>query len=250
MSINIYNEDCLFTLNTRIEDNSLDLTITSPPYNVDLGNNKLNKNPYDLYNDNKEHQDYINWLKDIFSLIYQKTKSGGRCIINIGDGKNGSVPTHSDIIQFMKELNWIPMTNIIWNKNQVGNRTAWGSFNSPSSPSFPTPFEYILVFAKENKKLQWKGETDIEKEEFTKWAYGIWNIAPETNMKKIGHPAMFPLELPERCLKMFSWKESLVYDPFSGSGTTAIACKKLNRNFIGSELSKSYYDLSQNRLKE
>ena len=248
--INIYNEDCIFTLDNRIEDNTLDLTLCSPPYNIDLGNNKLNKNPYDLYNDNKDHQNYIKWLRNIFSKIYDKTKLGGRCIINIGDGKNGAVPTHSDIIQFMKELGWIPMSTIIWNKNQVGSRTAWGSFMSPSSPSFPTPFEYILAFAKGNKKLQWKGETDLEKQEFIDWAYGIWNIAPETRMKKIGHPAMFPIELPRRLMKMFSWKNSLVYDPFSGAGTTAIACKENNRKFIGSEISKDYYNLSIERTND
>lgn len=250
MSIKIYNEKCEYTLDNRIEECSLDLTITSPPYNIDLGNNKLNKNPYDLYNDNKDHQNYIKWLRNIFSKIYDKTKLGGRCIINIGDGKNGAVPTHSDIIQFMKELGWIPMSTIIWNKNQVGSRTAWGSFMSPSSPSFPTPFEYILVFAKGNKKLQWKGETDLEKQEFIDWAYGIWNIAPETRMKKIGHPAMFPIELPRRLMKMFSWKNSLVYDPFSGAGTTAIACKENNRKFIGSEISKDYYNLSIERTND
>lgn len=248
--INIYNEDCIFTLDNRIKDNALDLTLCSPPYNVDLGNNKLNKNPYDLYNDNKDHQNYIKWLRNIFSKVYDKTKLGGRCIINIGDGKNGAVPTHSDIIQFMKEIGWIPMSTIIWNKNQVGSRTAWGSFRSPSSPSFPTPFEYILVFAKGNKKLQWKGETDLEKQEFIDWAYGIWNIAPETRMKKIGHPAMFPIELPRRLLKMFSWKGSLVYDPFSGAGTTAVACKENNRDFIGSEISKDYYNLSIKRISD
>lgn len=250
MSIKIYNEKCEYTLDNRIEECSLDLTITSPPYNVNLGNNKLNKNPYDLYNDNKDHQNYIKWLRNIFSKIYDKTKLGGRCIINIGDGKNGAVPTHSDIIQFMKELGWIPMSTIIWNKNQVGSRTAWGSFMSPSSPSFPSPFEYILVFAKGNKKLQWKGETDLEKQEFIDWAYGIWNIAPETRMKKIGHPAMFPIELPRRLMKMFSWKNSLVYDPFSGAGTTAIACKENNRKFIGSEISKDYYNISIERTND
>lgn len=246
--VEIFNEDCIETLNNRIEDNSIDLTVTSPPYNVDLGNNKYNKNPYDLYNDNKDHKDYIEWMKDIFTKIYDKTKSGGRCVINIGDGKNGSVPTHSDIIQFMKEIGWIPISTIIWNKNQVANRAAWGSFLSPSCPSFPTPFEFVLAFGKDNKKLQWKGETDLTKEEFIEYAYGIWNIAPETKMKKIGHPAMFPVELPRRCIKMFTWKGSLVYDPFSGAGTTALASKELGRDFIGSELSEEYYEISKNRL--
>jgi site-specific DNA-methyltransferase (adenine-specific) len=246
----IYNEDCIYTLKNRIEDDSIDLTITSPPYNVDLGNNKLNKNPYDLYNDNKEHQEYIDWLENIFSLIYKKTKYGGRCVINIGDGKNGAVPTHTDITYFMKNMGWIPMSHIIWDKNQVGNRTAWGSFLSPSSPSFPCPYEHILVFGKGNKKLQWKGETDLTKEEFIEYAYGIWKFAPETKMKKIGHPAMYPEELPKRCIKMLSWKDSLIYDPFSGAGTSAIVAKKLGRKFIGSEISEEYYNISINRLND
>lgn len=112
----IYNEDCLDTLE-RMEDSLLDLTVTSPPYNVSLD--------YNTYDDNKKHDDYIEWLSEIFSMIYLKTKVGGRCVINIGDGKNGSVPTHSDIIQMMKEIGWIPMTTIIWDKCQTHSRTAW-----------------------------------------------------------------------------------------------------------------------------
>ena len=82
----IYNMDCLNGLR-KMDDNTIDLVVTSPPYNVDLGNNKYNKNPYNLYNDNKEHQEYISWLKEIFSLVYLKLKSGGRVCINIGSGK-------------------------------------------------------------------------------------------------------------------------------------------------------------------
>ena len=85
----------------EIPDDFIDLVITSPPYNIDLGKNRYNQNPYDLYQDNKDHKDYIAWLKDIFESLKPKMKSGGRICINIGDGKNGSVPTHSDIIQFM-----------------------------------------------------------------------------------------------------------------------------------------------------
>ena len=181
-----------------LKDNSIDLVVTSPPYNVDLGNNKLNENPYDMYNDNLDHWKYIEWLKtDIFKAIYPKLKDGGRISINIGDGKNGRIPTHSDIIHFMtRELKYIPMANIIWRKNQIGNRLSWGSFQSPSCPSFPKPFDYIMIFAKKYMKLQTKGETDLTAREFKKWAFAEWNITPETKMKKIGHPAMFPKELP------------------------------------------------------
>jgi site-specific DNA-methyltransferase (adenine-specific) len=243
----IYNMDCMDGLR-KMDDNIIDLVVTSPPYNVDLGNNKYNKNPYNLYNDNKEHQEYISWLKEIFSLVYLKLKSGGRVCINIGDGKNGSVPTHSDIIQMMCDIGYIPITNIIWNKNTTSNRASFGSYLSPSCPSFPRGFEFILVFAKENKKLQYKGETDLTKEEFVEWTNGLWTFAPETRQKQFGHPAMFPEELPKRLIKMFSWKGALVVDPFMGSGTTAIVCINTNRNYIGFEISKEYCDIANKRI--
>lgn len=243
----IFNEDNLETLK-RIPDNYIDLTVTSPPYNVDLGNNKLNKNPYDLYDDNKEHKEYIEWLKYLFQEIYNKTKDSGRCVINIGDRQNGRIPTHSDIIQMMIEIGWLPYTTIIWDKNQLSNRAAWGSYMNCSAPSFPTPFEYILVFCKNSRKLLTIGDTDLTKDEFIKWSLAKWTFNGET--RKTGHPAPFPLELPMRCVKMFSWVGSIVYDPFMGSGTTAIASIKTNRKYIGSEISDTYYKLATERIKD
>lgn len=235
----------------EIADNSIDLTITSPPYNVDFGNNKVKKAGYDLYKDNKEHNEYILWLKELFSLIYIKTKSGGRIAININDGKNGSIPTSSDIIQFMsKEIGWIPMAHIIWNKNTTSNRTAWGSWLSPSSPSFPTTFERILIFCKDSKKLSYKGETDLSRDEFIKWANSMWTFSPEKNMKKFKHNAMFPEELPTRLIKMLSWKGALVFDPFVGVGTTCLSAKKNGRNYIGFDISEEYIKVGEKRLNE
>lgn len=249
MSIEVQNKDCVIGIES-LKDNSIDLVVTSPPYNVDLGNNKYHKTPYDLYNDNKEHYEYISWLKDIFNRIYKKLKVGGRACINIGDGKNGAIPTSSDIIQFMVQIGYIPMTHIIWDKSQVGNRTAWGSWLSPSSPSFPTPFEHILAFAKETKKIQHKGETDLTRDEFIEWSLALWKFAPENKQKKIGHNAMFPEELPKRCIKMFSYVGDLVLDPFSGAGTTAVVSKKLKRNFIGFEISNDYCNMANERLSK
>ncbi len=176
MKINkIYNENCMDTLKNMPCD-FLDLTITSPQYNVNLGKNKFKKNGYDIVVDDKPYEKYLNELEDIFYSIYWKTKPGGRCVINIGDGKNGAISTHSDIIHFMKKIGWENFTTIIWDKKNTSNRAAWGSWLSPSSPSFPRPFEYILVFYKHTKKLQWKGETDLTKEEFIKWSYGLWEF--------------------------------------------------------------------------
>ena len=617
----LYNNECEKVIPT-LEDSSIDLVITSPPYNVDLGDNKFNKSPYDMYNDNKDHDEYINWLKDIFRSLYPKLKKGARICINIGDGKNGRCPTHSDIIHFMtRELNYLPMANIIWRKNTTGNRCipqnepintlkgykniedvktgdyvlthkgryrkvintfknnysgylfkiksyngeeillteghelltfpfkrkcgkympkkrvsknyswiapenlpeevylsipkyrtqyhssnknfikrlikitgeeinyydgdffrllgyyigdgschrsevridfnkheikyakdveqickkynwtffyekrknilricicsknklpkileslggkyalnkkihlflfqspfafqkelikglfrsdgsinseeaayvtiskglayqirdillrlkvgssvnkkknkssiigkriitpkkyiytvriygkhidklsdimniklnhnkkyrhskvkvgshhefykirritkelvknisvynleveednsyvgkvtyhncSWGSYMSPSCPSFPKPFEYIMIFAKDDIKLQEKGETDLTPKEFKDWAYSEWTMLPETKMKKIGHPACFPVDLPYRLIKMLSWKEATVLDPFNGAGTTGVACEILGRNYIGIELSKKYCDISEKRIND
>jgi len=238
--------DCMHGL--ELLEDEIDLIVTSPPYNVDLGKNKYNKNPYDLYKDNKEHREYINWLSDIFTLAYNKLKSGGRVCINIGDSKNGAIPTHSDVIQMMCDIGYIPMTNIIWNKNTTSNRASFGSYLSPSCPSFPRGFEFILVFAKENRKLQYKGETDLTKEEFVEWTNGLWNFAPEKRQKQFGHPAMFPEELPKRLIKMFSWIDALVVDIFNGAGTTTKVAKDLGRKFIGFDISKEYCEIADGRL--
>ena len=132
---------------TLLPNDFVDLVVTSPPYNVDLGNNKHNKNSYDVYDDSIDYTKYIEWLQTIFGLLKPKMVHGGRVCINIGDKSNGRIPTHSDIIQFMtKQLKYLLKSTIIWRKNQIGNRTAWGSFKSPSNHSFPTPFEYIIIF--------------------------------------------------------------------------------------------------------
>lgn len=238
----------------RMEDGYLPLTVTSPPYNVDLGNNKFNKDKsYDTHDDNLTHEAYMESMKLIFSKLFQKTQSGGRCVINIGDGKNGRVSTHSDYIQMMSEIGWMPMANIVWNKRNVSARTAWGSYGSPSAPSLPMPFEYIMVFAKDSYKLpqpENKSELmDITKEEFVEWSLALWEFSGASR-KKIGHPAPFPIELPLRCIKLFSWDTSVIYDPFMGSGTTALACLQTNRTYIGSEISEAYITLAENRIKE
>jgi len=240
-------EDVIPTL----EDNSIDLVITSPPYNVDLGNNKFNKNPYDLYNDNKDYFEYINWLKDIFQKLYVKMKRGSRCVINVGDPHNGKILSHVDISHFMvRELKYLSMANIIWEKSQISNRLSWGSWCSASSPSFPKSFEYIMIFAKETLKLEEKGETDLLPEEFKKWAISMWKIAPDTKMKELKHPATFPVALPYRLIKMLSWKNATVLDPFNGAGTTGVACKKLGRKYIGIEISQDYIDISLKRINK
>jgi modification methylase len=234
-----------------LPDNSIDLTITSPPYNVDLGNNKLYKQGYDVHDDNMPYAEYIDWLRKIFGSLKPKMVSGGRICINIGDQKNGSVSVHNDIVNFMtKEFGYLIKTTIIWNKHQVGSRTAWGSFKSPANPSFPTPFEYILIFCKDTQYK--KGNKDlitVSKGEFIDNSLAMWEFPPHSNMnKELGHPAAFPVELPYRLIQQLSYKNDVVFDPFSGSGTTCLIAAMTGRRWIGFEKSENYARLSMKRI--
>lgn len=234
----------------KLPNNSIDLLITSPPYNVDLGNNKYNDNSYDMYKDNKDHLEYIKWIKDILKAVKSKMVLGGRVCINVGDGCNGSVPTHSDIIQFMtKELKYLIKTVVIWDKMEISNRCAWGSFQSPSNPSFPTPFEYILIFCKDSyAKSGKKEDITVTKKQFINNSLALWKFRPEQEAKKLGHPAPFPLELPLRLIQQLSYKNDVVLDIFSGSGTTCLAAAILGRRWIGFEMSANYVGRSTRRL--
>jgi len=226
----------------------INLVVVSPPYN--LGNIGIkHKIEYSLYKDNKEFKDYISFLEEVFSLLFNKMAEDGRVCINIGDQKNGEIPTHFFITEMMLRIGYKVFTTIIWNKSQVSNRTSWGSWLSPSCPSFPTPFEYILIFYKNERKLIHKGVSDLVREEFINWSLALWSFAPETRMKKFAHPAMFPEELPKRLIKLLSYPQDIVLDPFAGVGTTLKVAKDLNRKYIGFEIDEKYYNTALERLK-
>ena len=237
-----------------IPDNSIDIVITSPPYNVDLGNNRLRKSDrgYDEYEDNKPYNEYLEWMNRCFRECYRVLKKGGRVAINIGDGCNGHETQHADFIINMKKIGLIPITTICWDKSQVGNRCSWGSWKSPSQPSFPNPHEYIIVMGKETLYHEGdKNKITVTAEDFKRSSLALWTFPPDTQMmKKWGHPATFPEELPRRLIHQLTYADDIVLDPFSGSGTTCAVAKKLKRKYIGIEMSKKYYDTSLKRLRE
>lgn len=248
MKNKIIHSDCVDAICT-LPDNHIDLLITSPPYNVNLGNNKFNKDSYFSHDDNIPYDEYILWLTKIFFLLKSKMKDDGRLVINIGDGKNGLLPTHSYIIQFMIQLGYHPYTTIIWNKNHCSNRSSWGSWKSPSCPSFPTQFEYILVFYNRYQKKINKGKSDILKSEFINNSSSIWNFSGDKKSKTC-HPAAFPIELPLRCIKQFTWIGDTVLDIFAGSGTVGEACRRTKRNYILIEKDKKYIPLIKQRVNQ
>ncbi len=151
----------------------------------------------------------------------------------------------------MKQLQDIGFTyrnEMVWDKDNVTSRTAWGSWKSPSSPYIVGPYEMILVFHKGSKVLDGKKEnSDITSEEFIKFSYGMWKIMPETTKHK-NHPAPFPKELVYRLIKFYTFKDDFVIDPFSGTGTVAEVCYQNNRPFIYIDNCKEYLEYAQERV--
>ena len=227
-----------------IPNNSLHLMITSPPYNVSKE-----------YDNDLSLNEYLSLLKNCFTETYRVLVDGGRACINIANiGRKPYIPLSDYISKIMIEIGFNMRGEIIWNKSAgAGISTAWGSFQSASNPILRDVHEYILIFSKGNYKRERDKEEkelrkdNITKEEFIEWTKSVWTMNTES-AKRIGHPAPFPEELPNRLIKLFSFTNDIVIDPFMGSGTTAIAAIKNKRNFVGYEINKEYINLANNRI--
>lgn len=237
----IYNIDCLQGFK-QIDDNSIDLIFTSPPYNFDMN--------YSEYDDKKKWNEYFDWLNKVWIECKRVLKSGGRLCVNIQPLFSDYIPSHHIISNQLLSLELLWKGEILWEKNNYNCKyTAWGSWKSPSSPYLKYTWEFIEIFCKDKlKKKGLKENIDITGDEFKQWVLAKWSIAPEKRMKEYEHPAMFPEELVSRILKLFSYKDDIILDPFNGAGTTTKVAHKLGRNYIGLDIDEQYCETARNRL--
>ena len=239
----IYNED--FLKITAIPNNSVDLIVTSPPYNVDIH--------YNSHSDNLTYGEYLEFTRKWIKKCFDLTKSSGRFLLNIPLDKNkgGQQSVGADITRIAKDVGWKYHSTIIWNEGNISRRTAWGSYMSASAPYVIAPVELILVLYKDSwKKIGGSRKNDITKKEFMDWTNGVWTFNGQNKKGAGGHPAPFPIELPRRCIKLFSFIGDTVLDPFLGSGSTLIASYLHGRKGIGVEIDKKYCDIAINRLRQ
>ena len=238
----IYHDDILRI--GAIPDSSVDLIVTSPPYNVDIN--------YNSHQDGSSYPEYLRFTESWLQKCYALTKDDGRFCLNIPLDKNkgGQQSVCADITHIAKGLGWKYHSTIVWNEGNISRRTAWGSWMSASAPYVIAPVEVILVLYKERwKKTSVSGKSDIDRQEFMDWTNGVWTFGGQSKKGAGGHPAAFPVELPRRCIKLFSFVGDTVLDPFVGSGSTLIAAYQNGRIGIGVDIDKSYCDISIKRLK-
>jgi site-specific DNA-methyltransferase (adenine-specific) len=239
-SVFIYHDDFLTT--ECVEGNSIDLIVTSPPYNVDI--------KYGSYNDDISYEVYLEFTREWLTRCLKLAKDDGRFCLNIPLDKNkgGQQSVCADITTIAKQVGWKYHSTIIWNEQNISRRTAWGSWLSASAPYVIAPVEVIVVLYKKRwKKMGGSKQSDVSREEFMEWTNGVWNFSGESK-KRVGHPAPFPVELPKRCIKLFTFVGDTVLDPFLGSGSTLVACAETNRKGIGLEMDSHYCEIAKQRL--
>ena len=224
----------------ELVDNCISLTITSPPYNIGKDSDE------DLTDD-----EYWKMITKVFEEVYRVTESGGRLVVNVANlGRKPYIPFSKFFIDIITEIGFLMRGEIIWQKSKGANANfAWGSWLSASNPVIRDIHEYCLIFSKDSMKNSSKGKSTIEKEEFMESTLSIWNISP-ARAKKIGHPAPFPVELVKKFINLYSFKNNLILDPFMGSGSTAIASRMLDRDYIGYEINPEYVEIANKRIQE
>ncbi|MEM0354582.1 MAG: site-specific DNA-methyltransferase [Thermoplasmata archaeon] len=236
----LLNEDALDE--NAFVDEIFDLIITSPPYNVDI--------KYNSHNDDLTYDKYLLFSEKWMRNCFKWTKKEGRFCLNIPLDKNkgGQRSVGADLTILAQKIGWKYHSTIIWNEGNISRRTAWGSWMSATAPYVIAPVELIVIFYKETwKKTKGSKISDVTKSEFMEWTNGLWTFNGESK-KRIGHPAPFPIELPYRCIKLFSFVDDIVFDPFAGSGTTLIAANNSNRYSVGLEIDLNYCELAKQRI--
>ena len=240
----------------KIEDKSVQLIITSPPYwqLKDYGSNNQ-------IGFNNSYEEYINNLNLVWMECERILSEGCRLCINIGDqfarsvyyGRYKVVPIRTEIIRFCEALKMDYMGAIIWQKattmNTSGGGAIMGSFPYPRNGILKIDYEFILIFKKlgnpPKPTLEQKENSIMTKEEWNQYFSSHWNFS---GVKQSEHIAMFPEELPKRLIKMFSFFGETILDPFLGSGTTSLAAKNLGRNSIGYEINKEFEPIIRKKV--
>ena len=240
----------------EVDDQAVHLVVTSPPYWCIKDYHHPGQIGYD-----QPYEEYLKDLKQVITECYRVLHPGCRAAINIGDqylraaehGRYRVQPIPADIITIGRELGFDFMGNIIWEKISTTNTTGggqWmGSTYYPRDGHVTYEHEYIILLRKPGDwprpTAAQKEQSKLTKEQRSEWFRGIWRLTPA---RQNGHVAMFPVELPRRLIKMYTFPDETVLDPFLGSGTTCLAAELEGRNSIGYEINPDFEPTIREKL--
>ncbi len=220
---------------------SVHLAITSPPYNVGIA--------YAGYEDRRSADGYLAWLKEVWVDLQRVLVEGGRFCLNVAPTSIKNFrPLHHELTHDLRDLGFLLRTEILWYKQTMGRRTAWGSWRSPANPHVIPSWEYVLVFSKGSWRLPGdRAAIDISASEFQTFSDGFWAIPPERSRR--GHPAPFPEELIRRLVKFYSYRGNTVLDMFGGTGTVAAVARANGRHYLHIDSSAEYCAQAADRVR-
>ena len=263
----VINGDCIEVMGEMTES-SVDLIVTSPPYGVGID--------YDTHDDDVEFEEYKVFSKEWLSQAFRVLKDDGRIAVNIPyeinrQKKGGRIFMVAEIWKIMQEIGFgfFGVVDLEEDSPHRSKTTAWGSWMSPSSPYIYNPKECIILAYKKNHIKKIKGEpewigvetmidnedgttkkkivyADEQKKEFMELVFGQWNYFADTkSMTK----ATFSMDIPTKAIKILTYKNDIVLDPFAGSGTSLVAAEVLDRRWVGIELSENYSGVARKRVQ-
>lgn len=263
----VINGNCIEVMK-EMHEGSIDLIVTSPPYGVGID--------YDTHDDDIEFEDYKVFSRDWLSESFRVLKDDGRIAVNIPyeinrQKKGGRIFMVAEVWKIMQEIGFgfFGVVDLEENSPHRSKTTAWGSWMSPSSPYIYNPKECIILAYKKNHIKKVKGEpewvgvetmveneegvskkkmvyTEDQKKEFMELVFGQWNYFADT---KSLTKATFSMDIPTKAIKILTYKNNIVLDPFCGSGTSIVAAEILDRNWIGIELSENYCEVARKRVQ-
>ncbi len=224
----------------QLPDGSVALMVTSPPYNVGKD-----------YDGDLSLVDYLGLLERVFAETYRVLESGGRIAVNVANlGRKPYLPLNHHVAGLLGEIGFLLRGEIIWQKAKAaGGSCAWGSWRSAKNPTLRDLHEYVIVASKESYRRQREGTDTIERDDFLDATVSVWVIQPES-ARRVGHPAPFPVALPQRLIELYTFAGDLVLDPFVGAGATPLAAIATGRHYVGYDTEAEYLAIAESRIAE
>lgn len=224
----------------QMPEESAHLVVTSPPYNLEVD--------YGEYDDNLSQKEYREMIFEVFSECYRVLKRGGRLAVVVGiEGGTPCFDTPGVVKTVIGKTRFQLREKYVWKKGPSESSSAWGSWRSASNPSQIQNHEEILVFYKGTPAREDKKGHTMNKEEFMESIKSVWEVKASGREE---HPAAYTPEIPRRLIKLYSFPDDVVIDPFMGVGTTGVVAERQRRRWVGMDLDPKYVNLSEERIQK